>query len=54
MWSRAKRQGKGERLPESLWVPKGVEEKQTDVDCDEAEELAYASDTDVGKRRKVE
>lgn len=54
MWSRAKRTSKGERLPEELWVPGGVQTSQVDLDGAEAEELAYASDTEVGKRKKAE
>lgn len=54
MWCRAKREGKGDRLHESVWVngSRCVSRKSEDVYMEEEDERGYASDRDEQTKRK--
>lgn len=54
MWCRAKREGKGDRLHESVWVngPRCVPRKGEDVYMEEEDERGYASDRDEQTKKK--
>lgn len=53
MWCRAKREGKGDRLHESVWVNGSrCASRKSEDDMEEEDERGYASDRDEQTKKK--